>query len=151
MIEQAPVNEEPKPDDKPKDEPPKEVIGTNIRGDGPPDGFGVGSGKGGGFLGSAGGAGPKGSRWGYYAGDVQCKIANALRSNSVTRSAALDIRVRVWPDPSGRVTRAQLVASTGNSSIDAALKNQVLNGLPLEPPPAGMPMPIVVHLLAKRP
>jgi outer membrane biosynthesis protein TonB len=155
MIEQAPVEEaEQKPDDKPPDEPPADPIGTNVTGTGPPDGFGLGRG-GNGMIGGTGGGGRGrgGSRWGWYAGQIQTKIADGLRSNRKTRTARLNgVQVRVWADSTGRVTRAQLAGSSGDPAIDSVIQNEVLTGLQLpEPPPAGMPMPIVLRLSARRP
>jgi protein TonB len=156
MVEQKPVAEEEKVMDKPKDEPPKAkdeppALGTNIRGNGPADGFGLGS-SGNGFGGGPS-RGAGGSKWGWYAGQVQSRIAEALRSNPRTRTATIkSLQVRVWPDSSGRITRAQLVGSTGNQAVDDAIRNEVLNGLRLqEPPPPGLPTPIVLRLTARRP
>src|SRR5262249_45447524 len=135
MTEQTPVNEEPKPDEKPKDEPPKapdapQALGTNLKGDGPADGFGLGGGNGNGFLGGSGGTGgARGSRWGWYASQVQSRVEEAMRRNSRTRNADLRLEVRIWPDSTGRVTRAQLAASTGDASLDEVIKNEVLTGL----------------------
>lgn len=152
MVEQTPVAEaEKKPDPSPPkaDEPP--ALGTNIRGPGGSDGFGLGSSGNGRGLGRAG-SGGGGSKWGWYAGQVQTRIGEALRNNRKTRSARLSVQVRVWPDQTGRIARAQLVSSTGDSALDAALQNDVLTGLQLqEPPPAGMPTPIVLRLSARRP
>jgi periplasmic protein TonB len=158
MIEQPAVTEQeskPKsPDEKPKElakipEPPG-PLGTNIKGNGPADGFGLGSSGGNGLAGT--GVGGGGSRWGWYAGEVQTKIAEALRRNSRTRNAGLSVKVRVWPDITGRITRAQLEGTTGNPGVDDAIKNEVLTGLQLpEPPPAGMPAPIILRLTARRP
>lgn len=152
MIDQTPVHE---PEAKPKAEPPKSApapgpVGTGIKGAG--DGFGLGGGNGSGFLGGSGKGSGSGSRWGWYAGQVQGRIAEALRRNRTTRSAGLSLQVRVWPDSSGRITRAQLVGSSGDPAVDAAIQNEVLNGLQLqEPPPADMPKPIVLRLMARRP
>src|SRR5262245_38439440 len=52
MIEQTPVENEPKPEPA-NDEPPPADLGTGIRGDGPPDGFGL-TGRGGGRVGGTG-------------------------------------------------------------------------------------------------
>jgi protein TonB len=136
-------------DEKPKDEPPKPPdeppIGTGIKGDGSGDGFGLTGSTGNGFGGSGG------SRFGWYAGQVQSKISEALRNNPRTRVAELSIRARIWLDASGRITRAQLTGSTGDPTLDAAIRDEVLTGLQLrESPPAEMPMPIVLQLKAKR-
>jgi protein TonB len=140
------------PEEKPEEEPPKPPneppIGTNIKGDGTANPFGLGNTAGSGFGDRAASA----SRFGWYAGQVQSKISEALRNNRKTHVAELNIRARIWPDASGRITRAQLTGSTGDPSLDTAIQDEVLTGLQLrEPPPAGMPMPIVLQLTAKRP
>ncbi len=155
MIEQEPVaNNEQKPAEQPKPEEEAAPMGTNIQGNGP-DAFGlVGRGNGGiiGGRGTGNGSGGGGGRWGWYAGQVQSAIQSALSRNSKTRTATLDISVRIWPDSTGRVERAQLITSTGDREIDDALQNEVLKGLTLrEPPPADMPSPIVLRLTGRRP
>jgi len=91
------------------------------------------------------------SPFGWYATQVQATIGDALRKNSHTRSASYSVKVRVWPDLTGRITRAQLVGSTGDPAVDQAIKNEVLTGLSLqEPPPTGMPLPIVMRFNARR-
>lgn len=147
MIEQAPVEkDEAKPDEKPPEQPD---MGTSIKGNGPGDSFGLG---GSGNSGQIGGGGHHASRWGWYASQVQTRIAEALRTNSRTRNADIRVDVRIWPDPAGRITRVQLAGSTGDAKLDNAIRDEVLNGLQLqEPPPLGMPTPIVLRLTAKRP
>ena len=62
------------------------------------------------------------------------------------------MKMRVWTDETGRISRVELAGSTGDASLDAALENQVLPGLQLsEGPPEGMPMPILLRLTAQRP
>jgi TonB family protein len=147
MVEQAPVTEEDTKPEQPKEAPPD--LGTGITGNGP-DAFGL-SGRGSGGIGRTGSAGSH-SKWGWYAAQVQSGIADALRRNKRTRSANLRVTVRVWPDASGRITRAKLGESTGDAALDKAIANDVLAGLQLqEPPPAGMPTPIVLRITAHRP
>lgn len=139
------------PEDKPIEQPPPDEppIGTNIKGDGGSDSFGLGNKAGNGRLGGNTG---HGSRYGAYASQVQSRIADALRNNRRTRDANLSVKVRIWPDLSGRITRAKLASSSGDPSLDAAIENDVLNNLQLnEPPPAGMPTPILLRLSARRP
>jgi TonB family protein len=110
--------------------------------------FGGGGGRG--SLGGNGGGGG-GSRWGWYASIVQSQIEAALRANPKTRHAVMQFQVRLWSDASGRVSRVQLVSSTGNSELDAAVRDEVLSGLTLrEPPPKDMPMPIVTRVTARK-
>jgi len=129
-------------------------MATGVTGDGPPDGFGLGSrGGGNGLGGKIGGTGRKGgSKYGWYAGKVQSSISEALRSNDRTRSAVMSLQVRIWADATGRVNRAQLVGSTGNPELDNVLRTEVLGGLRLpEPPPSDMPMPINLRISARQP
>jgi TonB family protein len=126
-------------------------MGTNIEGTGP-DAFGLAKGGGGGLIGGKGSGGKKGSKYGAYAAQVQTRIVQALRSHKKTRASSLNITARIWLDASGRVTRATLAGSSGDAATDAALRNEILTGLQLQaPPPAGMPMPIVMRLKATRP
>jgi periplasmic protein TonB len=143
-MEQPMIKEEQPKEAPPKDEPP---LGTGIKGDGP-DSFGLSDKPGNGRI---GGNNTNGSKWGWYASQVQSRIANAIRQNGKTRAAKLDIRVRIWPDSSGRVTRAQLATSTGNPSLDSVIRDEVLSSLQLQPPPTDMPTPIVLQLKAYRP
>src|SRR5690606_26438677 len=94
-----------------------------------------------------------GSQYGWYAGQVQSRIADAMRKNRRTRNASIrGMQVRVWPDSTGRIAKVQLTGSAGDPATDAALESEVLQGLQLqEPPPAGMRMPIVLRLNARRP
>lgn len=148
MVEQEKVEEnEPKPDERPKEAP---AASTGIKGSGT-DAFGL---RGGGSNG-LGGEPRRGSnsKWGWYAGQVQGRIASALRSHARTRNSRFDgLTVRIWADNTGRVTRAALGSSSGDAALDAALRNEILTGLQLtEAPPAGMPMPIVLRVSARRP
>jgi len=148
MVEQPPVN---KPEEKPKDTPKNPDHPPSNPGpvaSGPPSDFGLG----GSGIGDGSGGNGGGSKYGWFAGQVQQAIADALRKNARTHDAKLHLKVRVWSDASGRITRALLAGSSGDPAVDEAVKNQVLTGLVLpEPPPADMPMPIVLRLNAERP
>lgn len=156
MEKQAPVADD-KPKDVPKkaDNPPPTALATGIKGDGPGMGLASsGNGLGGGnSIGGKTGDGGGGGRWDRYAGQVQTKIADALRRHDKTKSAAISgLQVRIWPDATGRITRAVLAGSTGNAAVDTAIQNEILSGLQLaEAPPAGMKLPILLRLSATRP
>jgi TonB family protein len=142
-MEEPMIKEEAPKEAPPKDEPP---LGTGIKGDGS-DSFGLGNKAGNGRIG-----GGDGSKWGWYASQVQSRIQQALQQNRKTRTASMNVNVRVWADPNGRISRAQLAGSTGDASLDNILRDEVLTGLQLsEPPPAGMPAPITLHVTARRP
>jgi outer membrane biosynthesis protein TonB len=83
---------------------------------------------------------------------VQAQIEAALRANQKTRHAIMQIQIRLWSDSSGRISRVQLVSSTGNADLDTAVRDEVLRGLTLrEPPPKDMPMPIITRVTARKP
>lgn len=151
MVAQEEVlEEEAPPDDAPADDPAPD-LGTGLVGDGP-NGFGLtaggGKGNGRGTIGGKGG----GSKYGWYAAKVQNTISSALRNNSTTRSATFTLNVKIWADHSGRVTRAQLIDSTGRSDIDEIIRNQILVGIQLtDAPPDDMPMPINLRITARKP
>jgi len=126
-------------------------MGSNIQGDGS-DGFGLSGRGGGGMIGGRGKGGAGSSRFGWYAGRVQNAVAAAMRNNKVTRSARLDLKARIWLDSTGRVTKATLEGSSGDPKVDRALEMEILSGLQFsDPPPEGMPMPIVMRINASRP
>jgi hypothetical protein len=161
MIEQPKMAEpefkEEKPVDKPKDEPAKDArndeppgpLSLDAKAVGPGDLFNLGSKVAGNPYGGGGGGG---SRWGWYASIVQAQIEAALRANSRTRNATMQVQIRLWADGSGRVNRIQLVSSTGDAELDAAIRNDVFGSIVLrEPPPKDMPMPMVTRVTARRP
>lgn len=161
MIEQPKMAEqefrEDKPLEKPKDEPVKDAkndeppgpLSLDAKAVGPGDLFNLGGKPGGNPYGGGGGGG---SRWGWYASIVQSQIESALRANSRTRKAVMQVQIRLWADGSGRVNRVQLASSTGDAELDAIIRNEVLGSLMLrEPPPRDMPMPMVTRVTARRP
>lgn len=159
MVEQTPINEPvDKPEDPKPDEPPASPLAVDAQGSGPGDAFGLVGRPGARGIGDGGngnriGGGGRGGKWGWYASQIQSQIEAALRGNEKTRNAAgLRIEVRLWPDRMGRVERVALANSTGDTALDAIIKNDVLSGLKLtEPPPEGMPLPIVLRVTARRP
>ena len=149
MVMQPPVQKnEVKPKEVAKDLP-KPPGPPAPAASGPPSDFGLAGAGGSGGSGDGGGGG---SRWGWYAGEVQAAIVDALRRNDKTRGAQLLLKVRIWSDTNGLVTRAELIGTSGDSELDRAIRNDVLTGLHLqEPPPQGMPMPIVMLIREQRP
>jgi periplasmic protein TonB len=144
-----------KPVEKPKDEPVKNAkndeppgpLSLDAKAEGPGDLFQLGGHPGGNPYGGRGR-----SRWGWYASIVQAQIESALRANEKTRNAVMQVEIRLWADSSGRVSRVQLVSSTGDPALDAVIRNEVFGGLVLrEPPPKDMPMPMVARVTARRP
>lgn len=148
MVEQEPVKEDEPPPDNAPPELPSEDLSTGIAGNGPDMGLSRGTGNG--KLGSTGSRGA-GSKFGWYAAKVQSSIKDALSRHPSTRSAAMSLQIRVWPDSDGRIIRAQLVGSSGDAKVDQAIKSQILTGLQLpQAPPADMPTPIVLRINSRK-
>jgi outer membrane biosynthesis protein TonB len=150
MVEQQPVQDE-KKSEAPKENKPDAPapLGTSITGPGGGPDLGLSGGLGGGG-GYGNGDGAGGTKYGWYASEVQTRIADALRSNPNTRRASMSIVVRIWPDASGRITKVHI--SGGDPSLDSTIQNDILTGMQLsDPPPSDMPLPIVMRISAQRP
>ncbi len=151
------VEETPQPLQKvePKPEPPKPApqqppappAGLGLpTGPGGPNAFGLGQGGDGTIVGGTGpGGGGGGSRFGGYAGSVQTALQRALQQDERTRRGNWRVTVRIYLGPGGQVTQAQLVGTSGDPARDAAIQ-RVLSGLSVQPPPPGMPLPIVARI-----
>lgn len=149
MLAQEPVPEDEPAPDEAAPEPPSDLdLGPGAAGGTGPSIGGGGGGKGGIGPNRRGSA----SKYGWYAAKVQSAIRQALSGNPSTRSATMSLQVKIWADADGRITRAQLVGSSGNSAVDQSIKSQVLTGLQLpQAPPADMPMPINLRITARKP
>jgi len=110
-------------------------------------GGGLGDGTGGDGL---GGAGSAAARFGWYYAKIAAEIEEAFRRHKAVTAASTRVELRVWADESGRITRVELVRSTGDPRLDEAIQSVV--GLRLaQPPPSDIPMPMVARLTARRP
>ncbi len=149
MLAQEEVDEN---EEKPEESAPEPPSDLDL-GPGSAGGTGPALGGGGGGKGTLG-SNKRGSasKYGWYAAKVQSAIRQALSGNPSTRSATLSLQVKIWADTDGRITRAQLVGSSGNPAVDQSIKNQVLTGLQLpQAPPSDMPMPINLRISARKP
>jgi len=146
--EQKMVELKPKDQQPPKPTPSPSPAAPGPKASGPPSDEGIGGGGGGG-NGDIGGDG--GTVFGYYAGQVGDQVRSVLSSNPKTSKASFKVRIHIWADSTGRITRVSLSRSDDDPSVDAAIKGDVLIGQMVRPPPQGMPMPIVMSLDGKRP
>jgi len=149
IVEVTPI----KPIDKPKDEPkaPDKAPGPpGPKASGPPSDDGIGGAGGG--DGTIGGSGPA-DPFAVYAGEVQSAVKQALGRNTTTAHANIHhLRVKLWINSTGRVTRVAPAISSGDPSVDDALKNQALVGVQIsDPPPAGKSISFDMYIDAARP
>ncbi len=148
VVEEVPMDTpQEKPDDTP---PPPAAPATSLVGNGPPTGLSAGAG-GRGNAARVNTADMQKRKRDWYAGQMARRIDEAVRRSSKLSKSAMNVEVRVWPDATGRITKAALSSSTGDQGIDSAL-TEVLTGVQMpEPPPAGMPAYVKLKLVAKRP
>jgi hypothetical protein len=110
------------------------------------DAFNIAAGSGGGNIASGGGFG-EANYSNYMGSTIQETIQNDDRTNTFVGSSEID----VWVDGSGRITRAVLARSSGDSKTDALLV-QVLLSMPAlrEAPPSTLQFPQRIRIAGKK-
>lgn len=129
----------------PQDQPPPEPLNTGQ----PPPGIGgagyssgdTSFGGGGGWMGGAG-------RFGYYLGGVQQGIHEELNRNEKLRKKEYKVEVALWIAKSGVVNRFELLGTSGDKEVDAAIK-KALFGVKFEEPPSDIPQPIKLRISSR--
>ena len=86
---------------------------------------------------------PTASFRGYY-GRIQAGLKRAFCADLQIRSGAYRIVLGFWIGPSGTVTRAQALGSTGKPEVDAAFDRAVSTLSIGTPPPDGFDQPVVI-------
>jgi protein TonB len=109
-------------------------------------GLGDGSGDGNAQLGSGGGTG---NRYAWYYARVASDLEDAFRKKGKLMSASTRVELRVWTEPNGRISRVQLVRSTGDRDWDEAIQS-IVGSRVMEPPSQDIPMPMILRLTARR-
>ena len=146
MIEQKPIVEA-EPEDPGPEEPPD--MSTGLTGEGSNSfgltGRGDGNGGGGSTKGRKGGG-----RFDRYAVVLQNTLASELRRNAKTRVSSFNVEVALRIDAEGRITSLKPKSSTGDPSLDQALRHDFIGVRFSEPPPADMLMPIQTRLTGRK-
>ena len=83
-----------------------------------------------------------------YAKTVQFAILNALSRNREIRKTPYSADMFVWVSPAGLVQDASFFTSTGNNHTDTAITNIVRTVSVGRSPPADLPQPVHVRILA---
>lgn len=155
------VEEDIKPIDKPQDIPQKPLdapkpsndvaknVTMNTDAQAGSDSFNIGAGDGGGMVGSGGGNGTGTGSYDQYLGYA---IQQAVQRDDRVNRLSFEVRADVWLDADGRLTRAELVGSSGNQKTDDALI-QALRAMPRidVAPPSSLHFPLRVAIRGKRP
>ena len=136
--------EEPEPEPEPEPAPEEaepapagEELGLDADGTAGADGFGLAARKGGqSILGGGGG----GNAVIFYGGQVKRQIEDGLQSllaDTPAGHASYSVLVHVWVSADGRISRSELMDSSGDAAVDQALRD----ALPRLPPSVGKPPP----------
>jgi protein TonB len=151
--------DDPKPDNKPPapkaakdndDPPPPGPLKLDTAASGA-DAFGLQAGGGRDITGFGGGGG--GSRFGGFISAAQRQIQHAMETDERFASAHFRRKVSIesWWSPDGKLTRLELIGSTGDPELDRALK-QLLLAMPAvgQTVPLDMPQPAVLRIGAQQ-
>lgn len=133
------------PDPTPSDEPPPaQDLGLDAAGEGAGDGFGLVGRPGGRDITASGG-----SVFAWYAGQVKNDILQQLNDQQGVRSASYTITVRLWVRGDGSVERFALANSTGVVERDRTIEKALSQIRKVQAPPASMPQPITLRIVAR--
>lgn len=84
-----------------------------------------------------------------YATMIKGELQRYLSKNKDLRQKAYKVEVHVWVAADGRLTRHDLIGSTGDSDMDEAIRQALAQmGTFTGGPPADMPMPVRLRLKA---
>ncbi|MEI7840395.1 MAG: energy transducer TonB [Methylococcaceae bacterium] len=145
--EKEPVPE-PEPEEAP--EPQSDQLGVDADGAAGGDGFGLVGKKGGSSL-LGGGTGGSTILW--YGGLVKRGLESGLQNalEGAARESSYSVQINIWINASGRVERAELGGSSGNSEVD----NEIRAALPKlhftldKAPPENMPQPLKIRVTSR--
>jgi protein TonB len=156
---EPPKIEEEKPIDiaepPPVPEPPIETpdatpsgpdLGIDAAGKAGGDSFGLVGRRGGqSFLNGGGG---NGHLW--YAGLIKQEVQSLLNAHGELRRNGYTVVVRVWVERDGRISQVELQGTTGDPSVDRALRTALTTSARLaQPPPEDMPQPVRLRIRSR--
>jgi protein TonB len=135
---------EPVAQDESNEPPPGEDLGLDAEGVAGSDGFGLRAKKGGRGLIGGGDA----NRW--YAGVVQTDLQRMLSEIDELRRGRYTVVVRIWVDEDGRLTKTEVVGSSGDTERDRAIERALEGGARFsQSPPEDMPQPIKLRISSR--
>ena len=127
------------------DEPLGEELGLDADGVAGADGFGLLAKKGGRSL--LGGGDPHA----WYAGILQRDLQAALADDDTVRGAGdYSVVISIWLTDDGFVQSSELLSSTNNPQVDAALRSVLSAGVQISrEPPQDLPQPIRLRITSR--
>lgn len=147
---------EPQKIDKPKEEvkldqpqPPQPEAPPPPSGmpDGPPNGMQTDLGPGDGFIPSNGPANNERRAW--YSNMISRQLEEELRRAKALQGKDYKVVAQIWFNPAGAVSRVQLDKGTGDSALDEALRQEILQVSLRDPLPADIPQPVRLRVVSR--
>jgi TonB family protein len=113
---------------KPVEAPPPGPLALDAKGGAGTDSFGLGGKQGGSDFLNGGG----GTRGGHYAVMIISEVERRLHEDQKLDTAKFRGTVKIWFSPAGKVERVEILHSTGDSDIDARIREAIatMPGLP---------------------
>lgn len=147
---------EPQKIDKPKEEvkldqpqpPPPEAPPPPPGGipDGPAGGMATDLAAGSG-IGIGGGIGNERRSW--YSNMISRQLEDELRRAKALQGKDYKVVAQIWFSASGSVSRVQLDQGTGDSALDEALRQEILQASLRDPLPADIPQPVRLRVVSR--
>jgi TonB family protein len=85
----------------------------------------------------------------FYRGQIESRVHQALAQNPATAKGPYETILTLWIAPSGRLARAVIARSSGNTDRDRAIVQTLVNFQLDGPAPTDMPQPISVGVHVK--
>jgi protein TonB len=145
IAEPPPMPEQPM--DTPEAPPPGPDLGVDAAGTAGGDSFGLVGKKGGqGLLNGAGG----GAAHLWYAGLIKKEVQELLNEHNELRRNRYTLVVKVWVERDGRISQVDVQGTSGDPSVDRALRNALTAAARLEqPPPEDLPQPVRLRITSR--
>ena len=89
------------------------------------------------------------SRFSGYLGGLQKKIRDELSRNEKLRKGEYKAVVAIWLGRTGNVEKFELIGSSGEPDVDAALKKALSAIRQLDEPPSDMPQPVKLRISSR--
>lgn len=148
---------EPQKIDKPKEEvkldqpqPPQPEAPPPPPGgipDGPAGGMATDLAAGSGIGIGGGGAGDERRSW--YSNMISRQLEDELRRAKRLQGKDYKVVAQIWFNPSGGVSRVQLDKGTGDSELDEALRQEILQASLRDPLPDDIPQPVRLRVVSR--
>lgn len=96
-----------------------------------------------------GGGGDRDERRSWYSNMISRQLEDELRRAKALQGKDYKVVAQIWFNPSGGVSRVQLDKGTGDSELDEALRQEILQVSLRDPLPADIPQPVRLRVVSR--